>query len=522
MKTARAIRLLALSLALISLTARFALARAGGGSHFHSGGGGGGGSFGGGGGSWGGGHGGGGGGGFLYIFNSNGSIDWVGVAVVLIVACMVLYRFYNEFKSLDVRYDTDFRRDPADMLHVPSVNPGNEPAAIQSLRESDPTFDPARFYSRIQTAFLALQQAWSTQNLTPVRPFISDAILERFTIQFDEQKFLGYRDFMKNVSVESVRLVSVDSDHLYDTATVRIRAAAVDMEIATDGKLRGGSAMNQPFTEYWSFLRKRGAKSVNQGLIEGNCPNCGAAVDINQNATCPHCQALLKNAQYDWVLTEITQESEWQSPPLAHAARLVGLQGMLQRDPNFTTADLEDRVSVMFWRLRLSDRLASADPLRKIALPDFVQRFAAKFQSDPFGNRQCYLDCGVGSVTTLAVTSGNTQTGESDHALVEVRWSGILYTLHPNTPPQRTPADNLFYSWYVLKRSPAALTDPEKTISSAHCPNCGAPLSNTASNACDYCNTLLTDGTHGWLLDHVTPRNDAEVKAWLQRHAAGV
>ena len=514
MKPVRTCWLLAISLAVTSLTAPFALARAGGGSHFHSGGGFGGGSSWGGGGSWSGGHGGGG----LWVFDHNGNVDWVGVAVLLIIGAIFLFRWYQQFKSLDDVYLGNTSTTPASP--IPSIHEGNAEAnAIQSLRESDPAFDPTRFYSRIQTAFLALQQAWTTQNLDPVRPFISDAILERFTIQFDEQKFLGYRDFMKNVSVESVRLVSVESDHLYDTATLRIRASAVDTEIATDGKLRGGSTMNQPFMEYWSFLRKRGAQSVNQGLIEGHCPNCGAAVDINQNATCPHCKAILKNAQYDWVLTEITQADQWQS---AHAAQPVGLQDMLQRDPNFTTADLEDRVSVMFWRLRLSDRLASADPLRKVAIPNFIDRFAAKFQSDPSGNRQCYLDCGVGSVTTLAVTPGNATTGESDHALVEVRWSGILYTLRPNTPPHRTPADNLFYSWYVLKRSPSAMTDPEKTISSAHCPNCGAPLSNTASNACEYCNTLLTDGTHGWLLDHVTPRNDTEVKAWLQRHAAAI
>ena len=119
------------------------------------------------------------------------------------------------------------------------------------------------------------------------------------------------------------------------------------------------------------------------------------------------------------------------APPNPSACRTCS-----SRDPNFTTADLEDRVSVMFWRLRLSDRLAkAADPCGKIAIPNFIDRFAAKFQSDPSGNRQCYLDCGVGSVTTLAVTPGNAQTGESDHALVEVRWSGILYTLVPNTPP---------------------------------------------------------------------------------------
>jgi hypothetical protein len=61
---------------------------------------------------------------------------------------------------------------------------------------------------------------------------------------------------------------------------------------------------------------------------------------------------------------------------------------MLARDPNFTPADLEDRASVMFWRLNLADRLGSVDPIRKIAIPEFVQRYPAKFTPDPAGNRR--------------------------------------------------------------------------------------------------------------------------------------
>jgi hypothetical protein len=67
----------------------------------------------------------------------------------------------------------------------------------------------------------------------------------------------------------------------------------------------------------------------------------------------------------------------------------------------------------------------------------------------------------------------------------------------------------------VLKRSAGASTDAAAVISSAHCPKCGAPLTLTTDNACEYCGAALTDGTHGWLLDHVTPWGDATVKAFF-------
>jgi hypothetical protein len=466
------------------------LARAGGGGSFHSGGGGG---FGGGHSYGGGGHSYGGGGGGIDL--SDGTTL---VIIVIIVVIVITYQVVKALMSAAEETQGGYRSHP---------EPPPQPNANELLRRSDTAFDPAAFYRRIQTAFLAIQSAWSAQNLDPVRPFISDAILERFTLQFGEQKFLGYRNTMSDVHVREVRLVQVLSDHLYDTVILRIIASAADRDVNPEGRVVRSN--DGGFTEYWSFLRKRGATSVQRGLIEGNCPNCGAAVAINQNINCQHCHASLRGAQYDWVLTEITQESEWRP---TNAGGIPGLEQMVERDHNFTPADLEDRASVMFWRLSLADRIASIDPLRKISTPDFVHKYAVRFQGVPITQRRIYLDAGVGSVTTRGLTRiADDAGGATDYALVEICWSGIVYTFLPDGTPHRTAKDDLYYSWYVLERNGNSLTDPATTISSAHCPNCGAPISNDASNACNYCNTPLTDGSHGWLLSQITPRNETSL-----------
>ena len=79
--------------------------------------------------------------------------------------------------------------------------------------------------------------------------------------------------------------------------------------------------------------------------MEGHCPNCGAPIDINQNANCQHCKAFLRSGEYDWVLCEITQECEWQA---TKTTNLPGIQQTVERDPDFNTQELEDRTSVMF------------------------------------------------------------------------------------------------------------------------------------------------------------------------------
>ena len=76
------------------------------------------------------------------------------------------------------------------------------------------------------------------------------------------------------------------------------------------------------------------------GLLEGNCPNCGAAVgQLNQSAVCEHCEAVLRSGQFDWVLVEITQASEYVPGVDSMIAGETQVQAI---DPDFTVTHLED------------------------------------------------------------------------------------------------------------------------------------------------------------------------------------
>ncbi len=97
-------------------------------------------------------------------------------------------------------------------------------------------------------------------------------------------------------------------------------------------------------------------------------------------------------------------------------------------------------------------------------------------------------DCAVGSVRMLGFLPGGSDS-PFERVLVEIRWSG-----------QGTRGAVIGRSLFVLGRSPGSQTDSGKSISSAHCPNCGAPDAGGTSNACEYCNTTLNDGKHGWIL----------------------
>jgi hypothetical protein len=316
---------------------------------------------------------------------------------------------------------------------------------------------------------------------------------------------------MDAVGIDQIQIVDAHSDDIYDELSVRIAAHAADYKVAMgDGRPIAGTAPLQPFAEIWSFLRRRGSATVpgKPGLLEGNCPNCGAPIALNESANCSNCNALLRSGQYDWVLSEITQESEWRAGGKSTAP---GLSALRQRDPDVNIQSLEDRASVIFWRKSAADRLGKLDPMFKVTSPTYGQTYATRLKPPPGTPRTFYGDCAVGSVDVRGFNSNGTE----DRAMIEIRWSGPKFAIQPDSTLRPIEPNSPHHTLFVLMRKATAKTDIAKGISSAHCPNCGAPESGGTSGACEFCGTALNDGSNGWVLDNILPMNDPAAAALL-------
>jgi hypothetical protein len=80
--------------------------------------------------------------------------------------------------------------------------------------------------------------------------------------------------------------------------------------------------------------------------LQGHCPNCGAEFTGGATNTCEFCGAIVNSGNYDWVLSEITQGSEF----VGANAAVDGLARARQTDPELTTELLEERAALIFWR----------------------------------------------------------------------------------------------------------------------------------------------------------------------------
>ena len=313
----------------------------------------------------------------------------------------------------------------------------------------------------------------------------------------------GYHDFMEGLRVLDLRMAEIESDGIYDEIAVRIRAVSVDyrMSIAT-GQRISGAAVPEEFVEIWTFVRRQGAQTKSgPGLIEGNCPNCGAAIEMNQSAVCAHCKALLRSGQYDWVLTEITQQSEWNG--VRHrqipVSRNCGSATRISMLPASKTVPRSPS-----GESRPPSVLGRIDPIRKMASDSYVHTFEPHLHPQDGKPRVFYGDDAVGSVRLLGILAAP----DMDRAAVEVTWNGTPYAASPQGQPRQVGQAGLFNTVLVFFRRGDAKTEVGKGIASAHCPNCGAPESGGLTNACEFCGTVLTDGTHGWVLEAFLPRFD--------------
>ncbi|MBK8872346.1 MAG: Tim44 domain-containing protein, partial [Elusimicrobia bacterium] len=128
---------------------------------------------------------------------------------------------------------------------------------FNQFRVRDPGFDPVKLQDRIRTAFLKSQEAWTQQNLEPVRPFVSDGLFEQWHIQFQAHQRMGQKNIVADLRVTGVDIVGAEQTPFFDVVHAKIKAVGVDQWVSLKtGQVVNGKDDPKPFCEYWTFLRR--------------------------------------------------------------------------------------------------------------------------------------------------------------------------------------------------------------------------------------------------------------------------
>lgn len=370
---------------------------------------------------------------------------------------------------------------------------------VNALKLKDPAFELEPMLDKTKWLFMELQQAWFLRDMTPVRPFLSDATFQRFGVQLELMRAQGVRDAITDFEVLDLQLIGLDQSQWFDSIHVRVHARMRDTDVpvsfsdaqATEAARKVPS---EAFTEVWTFVRKPGAQTrIGADLFQGKCPNCGAPFNGGAANSCEFCGAVVNSGNYDWTLSEITQGIE-------HAPYHKTVDGLMQAresDPALNLEVLEDRASLLFWKWIDAQSRGDTKPLAKVARTDTVQRLETELEGlRRQGFRRVFLECAVGSAD---VRSFQVDPQGQDVAHVEIRWSARMGVGPANERPRSLPTVPQRYI-FTLTRKHGAKTNTANGMSTNRCPQCNAPLTNSAATDCEYCGTPLATGERDWVL----------------------
>ena len=181
-------------------------------------------------------------------------------------------------------------------------------------------------------------------------------------------------------------------------------------------------------------------------------------------------------------------------------SRLTPMSEYAKLDPNFSAADLQEKLANVYVQMQNGCTDRNIESLRPYFTDALYQQFDRQIKA-LLANRQ------INHVDRIAVLDVNLrgffQEGGDDHLVAELKTRITDYTVKEDTGElvsgSKTAEKFMTYEW-DLSRPTGTLTEAAGEITERHCPNCGAPLSVNESAKCPFCDSVITFHDHDWTI----------------------
>lgn len=227
----------------------------------------------------------------------NGRFDWMVDSIRL--------------RWIDERPPTLTNEVPERGTDLPTVFQPHVTRHWNELCQDDPALHATGVDARFRMIFTRLNEAWSRNDLRPVRGLVSDGLYDYLQYWVEAYQRQGLRNELADVRITQSTTAKVARDRWYDAITLRFWATGKDYVVrASDGKVvRGSKSRERAYSEYWTLIRasnRRGAP-----VASPSCSNCGAPLQISMAGECEHCNAHVSAGEFDWVLSKIEQDDSY-------------------------------------------------------------------------------------------------------------------------------------------------------------------------------------------------------------------
>lgn len=213
--------------------------------------------------------------------------------------------------STDERGPTLTTEVPERGTDLPTYRHQEADHRFSELAATDPELGTPQLDARIGLIHREVAQAWSKNELAPVRGLVSDGLYDYLDYWVQAYKRSGLRNVMADLRITRTELAKVVRDRWYDAVTIRIWATGKDfvVETATGKVVKGSKRRDRAYSEYWTLIRSAGRTGAPKATR--SCGNCGAPLQVSMAGACEHCGAHVTAGEFDWVLSKIEQDDSY-------------------------------------------------------------------------------------------------------------------------------------------------------------------------------------------------------------------
>ena len=221
------------------------------------------------------------------------------VAIIVIIVIINMIRNKNSGGSMSNGPQPEGAKEtPASMLRP-----------ITELQAKDSQFSQAAVEQTIANVYVQMQQNWTRKDFEPMRPYFSNELFSQFSNQLAQMKNMGQTNYVNNIAVleVSTRGWYESKGNEYLVMKVRTRITDFTVDDRTGNVISGFKDAESFMTYEYTLSRTAGTKTgvMNKQTVAGQCPHCGAPINLAQSAKCEYCGTVIESKQHTWVITEI-------------------------------------------------------------------------------------------------------------------------------------------------------------------------------------------------------------------------
>ena len=418
----------------------------------------------------------------------------IGIPLVIII---ILY-FYFKSRSASGQRDwsSGISNEPAVRTFEPYVPPPRKAEKFNAIRGLDPQFSRVVFDDFFYSLYAEIHRTRGLNQLNLLSAYLSPnaaTALQQAT-----------RGPVSDVVIGAVRYTEVSASAASGCRII----AEVESNYTEAGQ---GNYVR----ERWTLARGPNAKSrTPERTRQLGCPNCGAPQDSLFSGTCKHCQRVVNDGSFDWVVQSVSVMQREHRPPILTAnvaeegtdlatirdSELPESVAVIRaKDPAFDVSQLNARVALIFQQFQIgwSGRdLTKMRPFLSDALFTVQQYWIEAYQKQHLRNMT------DGARITNIELAKAVSDAYYDALTVRLYATSLDYTISDDGKLMsggRSIQRSYSEYWTLIRGT----NRKGPTRTDLACSNCGAPLDINMVGVCKFCKVKVTSGDFDWVLSRI-------------------